>query len=110
MATLNDLSKEQLIELFDLSSKLIKKRSAVIRAITTQMRTNPHSPNSQINLPVQFMPKEQQMKEYENRRKEMNKADESDNPQLLYQAMKNKLTKDLESYSMYEEYSQGHTR
>jgi hypothetical protein len=100
MATLNDLSKEQLIELFFLSSEVNEKHLQVLKYITTQIGQKPQHPRGYIDLPINEMSSEEKEFRIQLDKVNFENAFNSDDPETLYKLMKQSFKDDLKTYTI----------
>ncbi|MEO1432636.1 MAG: hypothetical protein AAFV71_26895 [Cyanobacteria bacterium J06633_8] len=100
MATLNDLSKEQLIELFSLASEVNEKHLQVIQYITIQIGPKPQHPRGCIDLPIKKMSTEEKEFRVQLDRVNFENAFNSDNPEIFYSVLKQSLQDDFKMYTI----------
>jgi len=100
MATLQDLSKEQLVELFFLASEVNEKHLQVLQYITTQIGQKPQHPRGYIDLPINKMSCKEKDFRIKLDRVNFENAFNSDNPEILYSVMKQSLKDDLKTYTI----------
>ncbi|MEO1432511.1 MAG: hypothetical protein AAFV71_26260 [Cyanobacteria bacterium J06633_8] len=100
MATLQDLSKEQLVELFFLASEVNEKHLQVLQYITTQISQKPQHPRGYIDLPIKEMSDKEKEFRIQLDRVNFENAFNSDNPEILYSHMKQSLKDDLKTYTI----------
>jgi len=100
MATLHDLSKEQLIELLNMAFAVGDKESEVIQYLITQIRQKPQKPRITIDLPIKGVSREYADFRIQLDRIKYETASNSSDPNKLYEAMKESLEFDLNIYSV----------
>lgn len=100
MATLRDLSKEQLVELLMQSLDVSEKHLQVLRYITTQIGQKPQHPSGYIDLPIKKMSDKEKEFRIQLDRVNFENAFNSDNPEILYSHMKQSLIDELKVYTI----------
>ncbi|NJO62516.1 MAG: hypothetical protein HC836_31100 [Richelia sp. RM2_1_2] len=100
MATLHDLSKEQLVELLVLATEVSEKEVRTIQYLITQMKQKPNHLRITIDLPIKEISRDYRNLKIESDRIDFEIAFKSSNPNKLFSVIKKGLEFDLNIYTI----------
>lgn len=100
MATLKDLSKEQLIELLDMTLSVNEKHLEILKYIMAQIQQKPEHPRGYIDLPIRQVSREVADLMINQSSEQHKIAAKSKDPNVLYSVMKQSIKSDFDTYTI----------